>query len=235
MRTTTSLITHSGYALLFDPAALAAAPADQLDLEFLEHASQQGTLLFWPAMDDETFVHVLVDEPLPEREAHVATVEHQMALSVPSGRLWLVDPAYLGEAAHRELAAPGAGAAIRLRPGRHEATALVLDWPVRDVDSELRRAAGRVPVAIRDALALITFFVGAVTLIGVPVFAIGRALDDGVEGLLGALGMAAIVLLPLWVVILVGWRLSIVRRVTGVDEKIARRHPDAVVTLARVD
>lgn len=233
MRTTTSLITHSGYAVLFDPAALASAPADQLDLEFLEGASRQGMLLFWPAMNDETLVHLLVDEPLPKRGAHVATVEHQMALSVPSGRLWLVDPAYLGEAAHRE--APEAGAAIRVRPGRYEATALVLDWPVRDVDSELRRAAGTVPVAIRDALALITLFVGAVTLIGVPVFAIGRALDAGVEGLLGALGMAAIVLLPLWMVILVGWRLPIVRHVTGIDEQIARRHPDAVVTLARVD
>ena len=95
MRITKPIVTHSGYAVLFDSGAV-RLQGQEPDLELLQRGAAEGTILAWPALDDETTIMVLVDEPAPPRLASAA-VESSMELRVPSGVLWLTDPAYLHE------------------------------------------------------------------------------------------------------------------------------------------
>jgi hypothetical protein len=226
---TRSIVTHSGYAVLFDPGAV-QLEGREADLEVLQQNADRGATLFWPAFDDETTILVLVDEPLPVEIAS-AQIEASMQLHVPSGVLWLTDPAHLHE---REPSAPipeTAGVRLDVSPGRYTATVRVLDWPHADLDSELRRAAGTVATAIRDGLGMFTFLLGAATVIGLPVFLLGRALDAGLAGVGEGLGLALPILVPLWIGVVLLARSPLVRRVDRADAALALRHPDAVVEL----
>lgn len=229
MQITRPIVTHSGYAVLFDPGAV-QLEGREADLEFLQQSAAEGATLFWPALDDETTILVLVGEPLPVAFAS-APVESSMQLRVPSGVLWLTDPAYLHE---REPSAPipeTAGVRLEVNPGRYAATVRVLDWPAPKLDSELRRAAGTVATAIRDGLGMFTCLLGAATLIGLPVFLLGRALDAGLAGVGEGLGLALPILVPLWIVVVLLARSPLVRRVDRADAALALRYPDAVVEL----
>ena len=120
-----------------------------------------------------------------------------------------------------------------MTPGRYRATAYLLEPRPSDAEAQLRRAAGTVPVAVRDGLGLGTFFLALLTLIGLPVFLVGRILDDGLIDALGASGPGLAVLAGLWLVVLIAWRLPVVRRVDRADEEIARQYPDLVISLTR--
>lgn len=233
MQWTGTVLTRSGYAALFERAV--PGDAGEPDLELLQMASARGDLLFWPALDDETTIHLLVDEPVPARMARRGHVEARMTLGVPSGQLRLADPTALAERGGRlSPAGPAAHAVIAVEPGRYATTVLILDWPAAEVDRELRRRAGGLAVGIRDALGLGTFFLGALTLVGLPVFLVGRALDDGLAGALASLGFAGLVLVPVWLLVFLAWRLPTVRAVDRADEAVAALHPDVVVSLERI-
>ncbi|HEX6128495.1 MAG TPA: hypothetical protein VF071_05665 [Candidatus Limnocylindria bacterium] len=229
MQITRSIVTHSGYAILFDPDAV-QLEGREADLEYLQQSSAEGATLFWPALDDETTILVLADEPLPIEIAS-AQIEASTYLRVPSGVLWLTDPAYLHERAPSAPIPETAGVRLEVNPGRYAATVRLLDWPDAELDSELRRAAGTVATAIRDVLGIFTFLLGAATVIGLPVFLLGRALDAGLAGVGEGLGLALPILVPLWIGVVLVARTTLVRRVDRADAKLALRYPDAVVEL----
>lgn len=225
MKSTISVLSYSGHAVLYDPAAFDTGDREP-SIEDLEAAMAGGRLLLFPALDDETIVTLLVDEPPPDELASLGSVEVSATIRVPGGRLLLGDPGML----------PGPpGPAIAVEPGRYSAEALLIQWPAQKVEGDLRRAAGRLSVAIRDVLGLATFGLGALTVIGLPVFLIGRALDDGLGGVAGTLVLAGMVLVPLWLLVIVAFRLPVVRRVDRIDAAVARSHPDAAVVLHRLD
>lgn len=225
MKSTTSVLSYSGHAVLYDPAALEAGDREP-SIEDLETAMAGGRLLLFPALDDETIVTLVVDEPLPDALASLGSVEARATIQVPGGRLLLGDPGTLP-------APPAQGIAVE--PGRYSATALLIQWPAREVESDLRRKAGRRSVAVRDILGLATFTLGVLTVVGLPVFLIGRAIDDGLAGVAGTLVLAGAVLLPLWLLVILAFRLPVVRRVDRIDAAVARSHPDAAVVLHRLD
>jgi hypothetical protein len=227
---TFSVLTHSGHVVAFDPAAVVLSGEEPPDLEALEAAAADKSILSLPALDDETMVQVLVDEVLPESLAAV-DIEAEMELRIPSGQLWIADPTYL-HARQRPVPVPEvAGRLLDLTPGDYRATAYLLEARPGEIDAQLRRAAGTLPVALRDGLGIGTFFLGVLTVIGLPVFLFGRVLDGGLAGVVDGLGLGLAVLVPLWLALLVAWRLPVLKRVDRADKDIARRHPDVVIAL----
>jgi hypothetical protein len=226
-----SIHSHAGYGVAFDPGAVTLPIAELVDLETLQVAAAAGTVAFWPAVDEETLVSVLVDEPLPAEFARVAIPESRGELDVRTGSLWIADPAYLHTPDRPLEVPPISGRRLAVRPGRYRVESHVLSWPPRQVDDELRRSVGPVPVAVRDGLGLGTFFLAMLTVIGLPVYTIGRMLDDGLGGAGEALAMGAAVLVPIWIVVILAWRLPVLRAVNRADAAVADRHPDIVVAL----
>jgi hypothetical protein len=228
---TFAVVTHSGHVVVFDPAAVVLPETRPPDLETLQAGAAQGSILWSHALDDETMVRVLVDQPLPGRLPIAAVTEFEQELRVPSGRLWVADPTYL-HPQQRPISVPEeAGRQLTVPPGTYRATIRLLEPQGVDMDRELRRTVGRLPVALRDGLGFATFLLAALTVIGLPVYLLGRAIDGGLSGVLDGLVVGLSILAPLWLVVLVGWRLPVLRRVDRADEDIARRHPDLVVTL----
>ena len=228
---TFSVVTHSGYVVAFDPAVVVLRRDEPPDLDTLETGAASGSILWSPALDDETMVMVLVDEPLPASLAAVAEPEAEVGLRVPSGQLWIADPAYL-HTRERPVAVPrDAGQPLDVPPGGYRATAYLLEPEPSDVDARLRHAAGTLPVAVRDVLGIGSFFLAMVTVIGLPVYLVGRFLDGGLAGAVDGLGAGLAVLAPLWLVVVVAWRLPLLRRVDRADAEIARQHPDLVIAL----
>jgi hypothetical protein len=227
---TFSLMTHSGHVVAFDPAAVVLR-GQEPDLETLEAGTADGSILSTPALDDETMVQVLVDEPWPRSPDDVAEPETEMVLRVPSGRLWIADPAYLHPRERPIEVPPVAGRQLAVTPGHYRAAAYLLEPRPREVEAQLRRAAGRLPVAARDALGMGTFLLGLVTVIGLPVYLLGRILEDGLAGAVDGFGLGLAVLAPLWLVVVVAWRLPLLRRVDRADEEVARAYPDVVIAL----
>jgi hypothetical protein len=227
---TFSVSTHSGYVVAFDPAAVVLPGDEPPDLEALEAGAADRSIFSSPAFDDETMVRVLVDEVLPESLATV-DVEAEMELRIPSGQLWIADPSYLHARQRPVLVPEAAGHLLDLTPGDYRATAYLLEARPGEIDAQLRRAAGMLPVALRDGLGIGTFFLGVLTVIGLPVFLIGRVLDDGLAGVVDGIGLGLAVLVLLWLVVLVAWRLPVLKRVDRADEDVARRHPDLVIAL----
>jgi hypothetical protein len=179
-------------------------------------------------------VQVLVDERLPDSLAANAHLEAEMQLRVPGGRLWVADPAYL-HTHERPVPVPeDAGQRLDVTPGDYRASAFLLDPQSNEMEAQLRRTAGTLPVAVRDVLGIVTFFLGVLTVIGLPVYLIGRALDGGLAGAGDGLGLGLAILVPLWLVVLVAWRLPVVRRVDRADEQVARKYPDLVIGLAHL-
>jgi hypothetical protein len=175
-------------------------------------------------------VRVLTGTAMPPAMARVATEVASGMLDAPSGTLRIVDAADL-DAAKPDPAQPPA---MQVEPGAYRASAWLLDWPTDSYDAALRRSAGRVATAARDGLGLFTFLLAAATLIGLPVFLVGRALEGGIAATAAAIPAAAVVLIPLWVVVVIGWRLPAMRRVAAADVSTARRFPDAVLLLDRI-
>lgn len=226
-------MTHSGYVVTFDPAALVSRGDETPDLESIETGVADGSILSSPALDDQTMVRVLVDEPLPESLSTVGEPEAEMELRVPSGQLWIADPAYL-HTRDRPVRVPGtAGQRLDVTPGAYRAAVYLLESRRGDMDAQLRRAAGTLPVAVRDGLGIGTFFLAVLTVVGLPVYLIGRILGDGLAGAVDGLGLGLAVLALLWLAVLVAWRLPVLRRVDRADEDIAREYPDLVIALSQ--
>jgi hypothetical protein len=223
-----SIPCRSGYVVVTDAGA--SPQPDGSDLEALQQAGERRQLLYWPAIDDEVEVRVLTGTTMPPAMARVATEVASGMLDAPSGTLRIVDAADL-DAAKPDPAQPPA---MQVEPGAYRASAWLLDWPTDSYDAALRRSAGRVATAARDGLGLFTFLLAAATLIGLPVFLVGRALEGGIAATAAAIPAAAVVLIPLWVVVVIGWRLPAMRRVAAADVSTARRFPDAVLLLDRI-
>jgi hypothetical protein len=233
MQWTFSLVTHSGHVVAFDPAAVVLGTEALPDLETLEAGVADGSILSAPALDDETMVRVLVDEPVAGSMTSATEPASEMVLRAPSGRLWVADPAYLHTQARPVAVPQTAGQRLDVVPGDYRASAHLLEPERNEVDARLRRAVGTLPLALRDVLGMGTFLLGALTVVGLPVYLVGRALEGGLVGAVDGLLLGLVVLAPLWLVVLVAWRLPIVRRVGRADEAIARRYPDMVITLKR--
>jgi hypothetical protein len=224
-----SIPCRSGYVVVTDAGA--SPHPDGSDLEALQRAGEQRQLLYWPAIDDEVEVRVLPGTTMPPAMARVATEVASGLLDAPTGTLRFVDAADLVAA---EPASAQPPPAVQVEPGAYRASAWLLDWPTDAYDAALRRSAGRVATAARDGLGLFTFLLAAATLIGLPVFLVGRALEGGIAATAAAIPAAAVLLIPLWVVVVVGWRLPAMRRVAAADASTARRFPDAVLLLDRI-
>lgn len=230
MQSAMRLTTRSGYGVLYDPAALAGTPA-RWDLELLQTNASQGSLAFWPSIDDECVVLVL-DDQLPGELRRVAHLHDRTTLRIRSGHLRLADAAELDQARTPDRHAPRPReVTVEVAPATYAATVWLLDWSDREYDEALRRSVGGTAIAARDAIAWLAMIVGVLTVIGMPIFLIGRVLDAGLAGLLQAATLSGAVLVPLWIAVLVGLRLPIVRRTDRADAAIELAHPDVVIQL----
>ncbi len=228
MQQTLTVETPSGHAALFDPAGLGAATREPADFESLERGARDGTILSFAARDETTVVRIVVDEELPATDQVIAA-ESRMTLRVPSGQLRAVDAGGIQEAVVIGGPSAAATAVAGCLPGDREGPRLAAP----EVKADLRSAAGAVPVGFRNWLSTGTLLLAALTVIGFPVFLVGRGLDDGLVGVAGALGSGLLVLVPIWAVVVLLWRLPILRRVTRAAQPVAMAHPDALVVLER--
>lgn len=94
------LVVYSGFVVLVDPVALSALGRGEPDRELLEHGAADGALHFWPAPEEQVTIWLAVDEPLPDGLVQAVREESSGRLHVPSGELWLTDPAFLFDVRH---------------------------------------------------------------------------------------------------------------------------------------
>lgn len=230
MRETHAVTTYSGYIVLFDPAAIRLERPDEPDYETLEQGEEAGSLLFWAASEEHVAIQLAVDEDVSEELTARAADEKRAIVTFPSGRLWLTDPAFMHSEREPKSVAEGAGP-ILISPGTYEGRVFMLSWPPQVHERYLKQVSGRLPVFVRDLLAMVAFLLAAATFIALPVFLIGRALDDGLAGVARTLPFAAAVFIPLWVIVIGIWRLPVLVAVDRADQEFAVQHPDAVIQL----
>jgi hypothetical protein len=233
MKRTSTILTHSGYAVLFDPGAVSLLRPEEPDYETLEEGGRAGTLLYWPVSDEENTIQVVVDEAAPEPFVASGEVVGRSVLRVPLGTLYLTDPAYLHSADQPKVIPGKAGGRLKVDPGEYDATVLALDWPAEAYERAVIATVGATWVRVRDILGIASFLLALLTLIALPVVLIGRFLEYGIGGALFSLSYAAVALVPIWVIVVLLWRLPQLRNVDRVDRRVALRHPDTVVVLTR--
>lgn len=235
MRTHLTIWPYSGYAAMFDPSAVRLTRHEEPDFETLEEGQRSGSVLFWPADEEELDVELFVDEPLPAELRAVArsSEEQRQLLRVPSGQLWLADPAHIREHGSFEEPSEESAVLVALPSAAFEAQLHLLEWPEPVFDEELRAGAGRVPVLLRDVLAVAATALGLVTVVGIPIVVANQWGDGGASNALRALAIAVVVLAPVWVALLATWRAPYLRRVDEVERSVRERHPAVAVVLRR--